>query len=89
MSYLQTIGYFIFSNHPSLTIQERRKLPEPCHACLAILFPFDLIQECLLCRMSSWRLDQTMPMHLILQSVAEWLILLLRPENGKFLNELV
>ena len=34
--YLQRIGYFILANHPSLTIQERRKLSEPCLLCNSI-----------------------------------------------------
>ena len=41
------------------------------HACFAVLFPFDLMQECLLCRMPLWRLDQIMPTCLKSQCAAD------------------
>ena len=59
------------------------------HACFEILFPFGLTQECLLYRMSLWRLDQIMPLCLISQCAAEWLIFLLKLINSKFFFKFV
>ena len=83
-------GYYTFKGVAFLSYQiiplllAKREGSFQNHACFAVLVPFDLMQECLLCRMLLWRLDQIMPMCLISQCAAEWLIFLLKPKNSKF-----